>query len=267
MFKLLYTLVFCSFVTLFSTAVNAQNESPLVFCVESTEFPPFNYFVRDGKHKTETLAGYDIEVLKHVFEDIPYEVIALPWRRCLMSLTTGAVDAAMSASMNDQRRKDYISSAPYYYLTPGYFFLKQNKDAPREVAAAEDLWQYGALCGLGGHNYANFGLAADKDVMRMASYEQLAETLKMGRCRFYLDRLELVAPNMALMDNPPLPPLEKGLINGAAAEPFYVLISRKSPNSESLKRLFDERIAVLRASGKLAQILEQATKKLEPATR
>ncbi|MBT1445416.1 ABC transporter substrate-binding protein [Shewanella sp. JM162201] len=262
MFKSLYLLAFFNFVTLLAPPCDAA-EGKLTFCVEETEFPPFNYFVRQGNAKTTELAGYDIDVLKRVFEVGSYEVVSLPWRRCLVSLTTGAVDGALSASMNEQRQRDYISSEPYYYLTPGYFFLASTKDAPTEVASAEELRSAGTVCGLGDHNYSHFGLASGTDVVRTASYKQLSEVLSAGRCRFYLDRLELLPAKLALMPNQPFPPLGKGPIIGAPSEPFYLLISPQSPKREWLKRHFDEQINKLRNQGELARILEINQEKLQ----
>lgn len=262
MFKSLYMLIICSCVTLFSPCIYAATERPLTFCVEVTEFPPFNYFVRENNVKTDTLAGYDIDILKRVFEGVPYEVVSLPWRRCLMSLTTGAVDAAMSASMNEQRQRDYISSEPYYYLTPGYFYLAKAADTPNEIASGAALQALGPVCGLGGHNYAQFGLTQGSDVTRMVNYQQLAEMLEVGRCRFYLDRLELLPAVTALFDNVHLPALDKGRITGAPSEPFYMLISPKSPQKNWLLSHFNRRITELRQQGELAKILEQSERTL-----
>ncbi|WP_372871121.1 substrate-binding periplasmic protein [Shewanella sp.] len=264
MFKSLYMLMIYSFVTLFSPFAHSTTERPLTFCVEVTEFPPFNYFVRENNIKTDILAGYDIDILKRVFEGVPYQVVSLPWRRCLMSLTTGAVDAAMSASMNEQRQRDYISSEPYYYLTPGYFYLAKAADTSSEIASGAALQALGSVCGLGGHNYAQFGLTKGSDVIRMVNYRQLAEMLKAGRCRYYLDRLELLPAAIAILGESFMPPLHKGRITGAPSEPFFMLISPKSSRRSWLQIHFNDKIAELRSQGQLAKILEYHQRKLTP---
>jgi hypothetical protein len=50
--------------------------APLKFCIEDTEFLPFNYFVRENGKPTSVSDGYDIELLSLAFasKNLSYQV-------------------------------------------------------------------------------------------------------------------------------------------------------------------------------------------------
>ncbi|WP_028764428.1 substrate-binding periplasmic protein [Shewanella colwelliana] len=251
---------------LFSLLPVAQaTEQTITFCVEDTEFPPFNYFQREnGKKGTST--GYDIDLLNRVFSvsDFKHQVIALPWRRCLKDVKEGTIDAAMSASLNPERSRDFLSSAAYYHLTPSYFFLKFSFPDGVRVHNLSDLRQYGTICGIKGFNYQNFGITKNETIYEIRDLAHLPEMLQRGRCQFFLARKETLSGTLAINSEYELSKLLRGIrVPGTQAEPFHMLISHQSKYKHQIKALFDSKVASLRADGELQRMLEYQLDQLD----
>ncbi|MPY25473.1 amino acid ABC transporter substrate-binding protein [Shewanella psychropiezotolerans] len=230
----------------------------LKFCVESTEFPPFNYFKRVKGKKTES-SGYDVDLLKQVFEPagIEYQVIVLPWRRCLKEVYEGIVDAAMSASLNPQRIRDYIPSAPYYHITPSYFYLEFNYPDGLDISNLSELDKLGKVCGIVGFNYLNFGWDSLDKLYEINDISQLPTMLQKSRCRFFLARKETFAGTLAINNMYYLGELLTGkVVPNSQPEPFHMLVSKKSAYGNLINQLFNKKVLELRKSGELDRLLE-----------
>lgn len=239
-------------------AEQAYLQPKLIFCVESTEFPPFNYFKRVKGQKTES-SGYDIDLLKRVFEPagIEYQVIDLPWRRCLKEVNEGIVDAVMSASLNPQRIRDYIPSAPYYHITPNYFYLKYNYPDGLDISNLNELDKLGKVCGIAGFNYLNFGWDSLDKLYEINDISQLPTMLHKSRCRFFLARKETFAGTLAINNMNNLSELLSGqAVPNSQPEPFHMLVSKKSAFGNLINQLFNKKVLELRKSGELERLLE-----------
>lgn len=263
MIRLLYLLIFNLCVTLLSLpayGTAAHPSSKLRFCVEDTEYPPFNYFVRLNGMKTTELGGYDIDLLARTFKPIGinYEVVALPWRRCLKDVLDGNIDGAMSASLDPQRMRDYIPSDAYYYLTPSYFYLKADFGPQFHVDDINQLAKFGTVCGINGFNYANFGWRKDTPISEISSLRILPQMLIKHRCHFFLARRQIIAGTLALNHDGPMPSsLTSNPSPTNLHEPFYMLISKRSPESALIKKEFNYRVKQLRDTKQL-EVLYQA---------
>jgi polar amino acid transport system substrate-binding protein len=237
------------------------DEVRLKFCVEETEFPPFNYFLRnqDGS-LSRTSAGYDIDVLNLSFtaNGMTVDIFAQPWSRCLRDVREGRIDGAMSASLNDERRRDYIPSRGYYTLTPSYFYLQDMVSLQHEITNAGELATEGTICGIRGFNYVNFGWLNNSSLHEINSLNLLPEMLRRGRCKFFLAREETLTGTLALY-----PDIDfKGQLVGQAfpfanRESFHMLVSKKSPHAELILKQFDQSVAVFEENGKLEELLNK----------
>ncbi|AQS38273.1 amino acid ABC transporter substrate-binding protein, PAAT family [Shewanella psychrophila] len=230
----------------------------LRFCVESTEFPPFNYFKRVKGLKTEP-SGYDVDLLRLVFEPagIEYQVIALPWRRCLKEVYDGIVDGAMSASLNPQRKRDYLPSAPYYHLNPSYFYLKFNYPDGLKISSMSELEERGKVCGIVGFNYLNFGWSNLDKLYEINDISQLPIMLQKNRCQFFLARKETLAGTLAINKMHNLDKLLNGqVVPDSQPEPFHMLVSKKSAYGNLINPLFNKKVLELRKNGDLDRLLE-----------
>ncbi len=247
----------CGFALLFS-ALPALATASVTICVENTEFPPFNYFDRNQSMEPRSI-GYDIDILNLAFGQsvLSHKVIALPWNRCLKEVKQGTVDAAMSASLNSERRRDYLISAPYYYLTPSYYYLKSDFPKGVEVQRLEELNHYGSVCGIKNFNYENFGLKPDFHLFQIRSLAHLPEMLTKKRCQFFLARKETLSGTLAINKMEDFYTRLAGITApNAKPEPFYMLISKNSPHKETIKQLFDAKVDSLNKQGKLRPLLE-----------
>ncbi|MCE9680263.1 transporter substrate-binding domain-containing protein [Shewanella sp. AS1] len=261
---LIILLIFISLFHLSPRNVVAQNNF-LQFCVENTEFPPFNYFSRSGDNNQLT-QGYDIDLLalSLTHSEFSYRVIALPWKRCLSEVKKGNIDAVMSASLNEDRKANYLLSAPYYRLTPSYFYLKSRYLGRVEIDNVNQLSSLGQICGIKGFNYQNFGLDNDQALLEIHSLQHLPDMLLKDRCQFFLARKEAFESTLAINNMQYLlEQLDNIAIPKAQQEPFYMLISKKSPHKERLKRLFDSKVKLLADEGRLQLMIKQHVEALK----
>ncbi|WP_372872968.1 substrate-binding periplasmic protein [Shewanella sp.] len=259
-------LVFFSCLLMLLASPVQSDMAPLKFCVEDTEFPPFNYFLRHQGSRTAESAGFDVDLLARVFTDagIAYKVVALPWRRCLREVREGLLDGAMSASLNDERRQQFIPSIAYYHLTPSYFYLTADMPANFMVASMHELTQHGAVCGIKGFNYANFGWSSQDTLNEIKELQLLPSMLKLKRCRFFLERLETLRGTLLLNGMQDLAgTLSARAVPGSQLESFHMLISRRSPRALLISDLFNRKVAQLMANGELQQLLDYHQQQLE----
>ncbi|MCE2594511.1 transporter substrate-binding domain-containing protein [Motilimonas cestriensis] len=254
------SLPMCLFCLFFHGACFAQ--SKLTFCVELSEYPPFNYLQKSDS-ATPNIVGYDIDILKLVFEpeNIEYEVVALPWRRCLKEVENGLIDGAMSASLNGQRKHRYIPSKAYYALKPSYYYLETDFPNGLTINKASELAHYKPVCGISGFNYDNFGYHDIKEIFRIKDLYLLPKMLEQKRCRVFLARSEVFAATLQLrnLSHFDFALIEK-VIPNLPPEPFHMLVSRLSPHKEVILSLFNKRITNLEASGQLEQLLKYHSK-------
>ncbi|WP_281213986.1 substrate-binding periplasmic protein [Shewanella insulae] len=257
----------CCGLALLISALPAYARASVTICVENTEFPPFNYFDRDQSVEPRSI-GYDIDILNLAFGQsvLSHRVIALPWNRCLKEVKQGTVDAAMSASLNGERRRDYLISAPYYYLTPSYYYLKTDFPKGVQVQHLGQLIDYGNVCGIKNFNYENFGLTPDFHLFQIRSLAHLPEMLTKKRCQFFLARKETLSGTLAINKMDSFYALLAGIaVPDAKPEPFYMLISKNSPHKEAIKQLFDAKVDSLNKEGKLQPLLEHHLQLLSQA--
>jgi len=268
MMRLLYPLiVFVCVILLSPIAYGAEELSSfkLRFCVEETEYPPFNYFIRQNGIKTSTLSGYDIDLLERTFKPIgiAYEVLALPWIRCLKDVQNGSIDAAMSASLNRQRATDYIPSIAYYYLTPSYFYLKAEFETPFRIDDINQLADLGTVCGINGFNYQNFGWRKETPISEIRTLQHLPEMLLKRRCKFFLARKEILAGTLALAQAGELPnTLASQVSPNSGKEPFHMLISKRSNYKDMIAKEFNRKVQEMQANHQLEDLYQRHLQQL-----
>lgn len=232
--------------------------SQLHICVEEEQFPPFNYLQKlsNGKYIT---VGYDIDLIEQAFTPagITFQIVAMPWQRCLNAVITGNFDAAMSASLSTQRKQDYLYSAPYYELSPFYFYLKEDFPSGLTISNFAELAQYGEICGIEGFNYQNFGANETDNIIQVSKIIYLPEMLQRKRCATFLARQETLAATLSINQEHSY---DKQLIGtpipNAQAETFHMLISKRSPFAGLMSDIFNKKVSELRDSGQLSKLLQ-----------
>ncbi len=83
-----------------------------------------------------------------------FTIELLPWKRCLNYVMQGyKYDVVFGGGLNDQRRKDYVTTVGYYNVTPTYFYLKEKFFNGIQVQNASDLKKNDRrICGILGFN-------------------------------------------------------------------------------------------------------------------
>lgn len=246
-------LVLCSVLWMACASVLATplhiKGSPLLFCGEIEEWPPYNFFKRvDGKKTNETI-GYDIDVINWLMNrgGIPYKIEIIPWQRCLAKVLSGDSQVVMSASTSAKREKNYLLSSPYYSVTPAIAYLTNRYSDSNPIIAVKTDQSF-VLCGRNGYNYANFGTLDILVSSNAGSHLQLIKMLRSGRCNAFLTRLEALKglpythPDLNLDD------ISTASIPQSSNEPFYFMISRKFEYAFELKGFLDEGIRAMKAA-------------------
>lgn len=244
-----------------ATGVSAAELSGKVvtFCAEDGEWPPFNFFLRENGVKTTQSVGYDLDVLRAIF--IKHDIVArfeiIPWKRCLSLTKRGEYDAILSASLNPERVASFITSEPYYSITPSYFYLREDYPGGLSFKSVLNI-ESKNICGRQGYNYVNFGFD-NRRVQRVAKdHDTLIRMTIARRCKVFLARSEIFF-GLTYLGLPTS--LHKELaykkIPNVKPETFHILISRQFKYANELKSIIDNGVDELRRSGELENILKK----------
>lgn len=236
-------------------------------CGDGAEWPPFTFFERLNGQATANVQGYDVSLLAAIFEPLSIRVDTHlpPWSRCLYDAARGErYQLVVSASLNAQRKIDFLSSEyPYYVTTPFYFYSRKHLQQAPQIQAPADLLSY-HLCGLAGYNYQAYGIDNQQVDMASNSYGAVIQRLDRGTCDLMLAEPEILAGFTwlgALSGKPaahhtPLEKLGRGRVPGASTVDFYLLISKKLPYATELKTQIDLALQRLRAKDALKQVYD-----------
>ncbi|WP_018691042.1 substrate-binding periplasmic protein [Algicola sagamiensis] len=253
-------ILLCAFFTtgLFAKEIHFQNET-ILFCGETGEWPPFNFFERKSGEKTALSVGYDIDIARIIFSkhQLNYKVVIKPWKRCLSEAIEGKVHVVFSASTNPQRDRDYLLSTSYYSVRPILAFGPKTTIEQQKLLLDKKAGGGAILCGRTGYNYANFGFEEHQIKVRVKTYGQLIELAQKGRCTAFLARYEPLHGQQIIDSKLDFKQLEFAFIPGVEPEPFYMLISRNYEFAYELKGVLDEGIYNLKKARSHLSVLSR----------
>ena len=244
-------------------APNLFAVSEVNVCGDGSEWPPYFYYVREGKTKTKKLDGFTPALLKRIFSknEINIKFDLPPWSRCLREVEkNGAYQIATDSSFSEERNKKYLMSNSFYEISPRFFYLESSfPNGLPDISSVEKFLKLGNICGLQGYNYVGFynGLKNENIDMGAKTYKNVITKTLKNRCIGFLARYEVVKGFEKLGDD-----LLKGKgiksidLPGTKKEKFYMLISRKYPDHKNLKAVIDEGVERLKKSGELTKILQ-----------
>lgn len=226
---------------------------------DEKEWPPYIFYKRDNKLKTNTLMGFSCDVISEIFlrNKINYNIKLLPWKRAQHEVELGnKYSMFLNASYNEERASKYYISEPYYSTSAYYFYSKKIYPKGLPIYKKSDLLKY-RITGLLGHNYKDY-VSNNKSVyMNSGDYESLSKQLHAGYYDIFLESLEIITGWAAINTNI----LEDKSI-GYAKVPemdsvnFYMMFSKNKTGAE-LKRIIDEEIKDMTQSGKLKELLKK----------
>ncbi|ODN43545.1 substrate-binding periplasmic protein [Piscirickettsia litoralis] len=252
--------ILASFVSLVFVGNLYATES-ISICEDGAEWPPFNYIKRDnGKKVMDSSEGYSVDVINKIFQKSQFKyskIDFIPWKRCLKEMLKGRYDLVLNASWNKERAKNYLYSKAYYEMRPGYFYsLKRYPNGLSNVTSGPSLSKY-KLCGLAGYSYNSFNIDLSQLDTGSKNFASVTKKVRAGRCDAFVARIELMAGFKVIGQDLLKDDLGYKPIPGAKASKFYMIISKKSKNAETLKSVIDQGIDKLRADGELKKILDK----------
>ena len=224
-------------------------------CGDVNEFAPFLYFVREGGHKTSTVAGLDIDVLHKVLGDAGHavEVEMLPWARCLVKGARGEVDLLLDGINTAERRRDFELSQSHYAMVPVFVYLANRPKPDFQSRAALARLR---VCSQADYNYAPYGVPNEMSRNRARTLDDAVTMLRLGRCNVMLQQGEVMQANSAMGGVDILGSAEFGHETPAWVSPvqFYFLVGRTLPYRRELIDLLDQGITRLKKSGELERM-------------
>ncbi|WLD58608.1 transporter substrate-binding domain-containing protein [Salinispirillum sp. LH 10-3-1] len=232
-----------------ATALRGEH---LTFCGDGAGWPPYT-FELNGE-----VLGYDLDVLDAILTPagITFDVVMLPWSRCLQQTESGEFHIALSASFNEQRARTYIYTDSYYTVNLVYVYDSNRHPNGLNITQASDLNNY-RMCGLRGYNYANFGVETERVDRDTSTTSQVVQKTLAGRCDLFLDRYEPLVGFSALGEVHLSGGLVASPIPGIDSEYFYMLVSRAYPRAQELADLLNAGITQLRADGALESMINR----------
>jgi polar amino acid transport system substrate-binding protein len=233
---------------------------PTVYiCDDGAEWPPYSYYQRQDGRPTDTIIGFSVDVIDHIFKQagVPYRLTLLPWKRCMREVAKGQrYQMFLSGGRNPERDRTYYVSEAYYQMHPSYLFSTAHHPDGLIITGRDDLKQF-KVCGIQGYNYVVFGLADNEIDTGTHDYEALIKKILNGRCELSIDRLEILLGFKAIgKDFISHPDLAYRTIPGEPAEPFHMMFTRNTVGRD-LKRIVDAGLQKLRQSGELDVILKK----------
>jgi polar amino acid transport system substrate-binding protein len=232
-------------------------------CDDENELPPFTYYERQGQHKTAVLSGFAVAVIGDIFSRraVAFSIDMKPWTRCLaVSVLGKQYGMIINMTYSVAREKNFLFSRPFYSATSYYYYSKSNHPLGLSIHSPADLHSY-RVCGIQGHNYEGYGLAAGEVDQGAKNIDVVIGKLKLGRCALFVEKDEIMN-GFTLIGKPYLadPDIGKAPVPGLERTPFYFGVSRRQPRAEELRKLVDEELLAMEASGKLADLWSRASK-------
>lgn len=226
----------------------------IVTCDDGDEWPPYTYFNRvDGK-KTSEVTGYSVDLLKAVLKtkNISLMVELIPWKRCLEKIKSGKTMAALNATVNEERKKDFIISKPYYLLSEAYI---ASTAKPPVINSAADMLKYN-ICGQRGYNYDYLGVFPKNIHSLVDEFPAAIKLIKTGRCDLMPVNREIIIgyhvigepdfvndPELLVVNIPKVP-----------GTPYVMMISKKVEFGNELLTVIEEGLQALEKNGVAKQL-------------
>ncbi|WP_108651105.1 substrate-binding periplasmic protein [Dongshaea marina] len=235
-----------------------ESKTLVIGIEEGSDWPPYEYYKRQGGEVTDEVAGFNVELLHAILDPlgIRFEFRSCPWKRCLALLNQGdEIQMILPTSLNSERKANYLHSRAVYSITPSYFYLKERYPAGLDIQHPSDLLKLKHLCGRFGYNYANFGLDNEQVIRKAKNYQKLTDKLMMGRCDAILARYEVFAAHKLLGMPYLTPEIAHAAIPGVPKEKFYFLLTRHSPYSAELLGIINRGLERLHKEDKLQKML------------
>jgi polar amino acid transport system substrate-binding protein len=225
-------------------------------CDDASGYPPFPYVQQRLENGHEVVAGYSIDYLDELGRRSghPVTIEATTWRRCMGLVAEGSIDIALDAAWNAERARTYVTTQPYYELTPVLVYDRARP--PPAVATEADLRKL-RLCGLDGYTYSYLGLPDELIDRGARTMELAAAKLVAGHCDVFVSSAEVQIGARLMSGHTAFPADQFGFTRPdyVATIPVHMLIGRALPYHEELARFLARWIADMEESGTGARLM------------
>jgi polar amino acid transport system substrate-binding protein len=241
------------------SAVESAEPYRLRVCDSDVDYPPFT-MVKKTSAEQLRLEGFSVQVLSRVLDPARWHIewVVLPFNRCIRDTADNSVaDMVLTASLNEERQKQFIASDPFWYAHFHAFYLRQRfpNGLPGDHKAA--LANY-KLCGIKGHNISMFELNNVAVDLGSEDYDAVFRKLSLGRCEVFPYNLEVIEGHQLLgkhwVNDPQFSHQE---IRDVKPWPFQMLISRRFDLAKHLQADINQALAALWRSGELAALYKK----------
>lgn len=240
-----------------SLSVQAALPKSIATCDDGDEWPPYAFYERSNGKASKEVTGYSLEMLKEILKakNVELHIELIPWKRCLEKIKAGKAVAALNATINDERKRDFLISKPYYALTEAY--VASSAKAPK-IASAADLLKYN-ICGQRGYNYEYLGVFQKNILSTVDSFANAIKQIKTGRCDLIPVNREILVGYHAIGEPDYIndPELLTSNIPGVPGTPYVMLVSKKIDFGPELLATIDEGVAALEKSGFAKQLRQK----------
>lgn len=223
--------------------IHIPQDQVINICVEDSGWPPFSILESRGEKNGELISGKNHEFLKYIFKkyNLKYSIHIKPWKRCLYEGIHGNIQIVLDAALNDQRRKEYITTQTIYELTPVFLYSTKKFSSLSKEMTSKQLKKLGQGCGQVGYIYDNFGFQNEELNLQAKDLQNLLSLVSKRRCAFGLARLEVYQYEKELYNN--FNELNFGNILNAQNESFFWLINKNYKYAAHLKTIIDDEIS------------------------
>ena len=239
-----------SLLALHAVPARAAPDKGLSACADP---PSWTFWVTDeAGNKTRSPGTFSLDMLEAAAAQMGLKVrfIIEPWSRCMRAVEAGEIDFALGAYYSEERARRFAYSVAYSRATPQVFYLRSH---PVQINAAADLHRYRG-CGLLGSSYEHYGLQAKELDLGVNTYDKMIGKLKIGRCDFFVEELEVVAGYKYVdMDYLANPELMHAPVPGVTAPAAHLIAGLNTPGAALMPQL-DQALLELVRSGQAAKL-------------
>jgi polar amino acid transport system substrate-binding protein len=263
--------------TLSAEPVNLKGETVSI-CDDGSEWPPYTYYKRVNGKKTDELVGYSVDVIREIFDKhgIKFKLKLLPWKRCQREMAEGKkYQMFLSGGLNRERIKTYYITQPYYFTKFYYFWSEKHHPNGLNIRtdslknALYDLvnkYKMGNILGYGMGIYKKHNISISKVDFGAMDYKALAQKLRLGRIDVFYESLEILSGCQAIgtadiLDDPEF---KSAVIPGITPRGYQFMITKNHKYGLALRNLIDQEITLMRATGRLDELLKKYIKKSKP---
>jgi polar amino acid transport system substrate-binding protein len=232
-----------------SSHARAQDTDRLSACASHT--PPFVMFALG-----DPLTGFSFELLGQLASHMGrrLRVSKLPWARCLQEVKSGAIDLAIDAYDDAERRKTYFYSAPYHTLTPQLFFKANSLIETLHISKVDELSRFKG-CGVHGYTYEHYDLDASTLDRGAGDDAKMLQKLKARHCDYAVEELEYIIGGRNYLANWPDESDLKSVRPAWARGPkLHFLIGKGHAEGRTLLSDLDHAIGLAEKSGQSAAL-------------